>query len=97
MDIDAGAEAGLDRVGAGELGVPAVVELAEGVVAFSIEAWEPKDREWRAEWNSNGADRTGGVLVPPRVRLILTVRDEEGKEKTYTTQAKVFLTQPLDF
>ena len=23
--------------------------------------------------------------------------DEEGKEKTYTTQAKVFLTQPLDF
>jgi len=71
--------------------------LAEGVVAFSVEAWEPKDREWRAEWNSNGADRTGGVLVPPRVRLILTVRDEEGKEKTYTTQAKVFLTQPLDF
>jgi general secretion pathway protein J len=71
--------------------------LAEGVVAFSVEAWEPKDREWRAEWNSNGADRTGGVLVPPRVRLSLTVRDEEGKEKTYVTQAKIFLTQPLDF
>ena len=71
--------------------------LAEGVVAFSVEAWEPKDREWRAEWNSNGADRTGGVLVPPRVKLSLTVRDEDGKEKTYTTQAKVFLTQPLDF
>jgi len=71
--------------------------LAEGVVAFSVEAWEPKDREWRAEWNSNGADRTGGVLVPPRVRLILTIRDEEGREKTYTTQSKIFLTQPLDF
>jgi len=71
--------------------------LAEGVVAFSIEAWEPKDREWRAEWNSNGADRTGGLLVPPRVRLTLTVRDEDGKDKTYTTQAKIFLTQPLDF
>ena len=71
--------------------------LAEGVVAFSIEAWEPKDREWRAEWNSNGADRTGGLLLPPRVRLTLTVRDEDGKDKTYTTQAKIFLTQPLDF
>jgi len=71
--------------------------LAEGVVAFSVEAWEPKDREWRAEWNSNGADRTGGVLVPPRVKLTLTVRDDEGKEKTYTTQSKLFLTQPLDF
>ncbi|HKB75523.1 MAG TPA: type II secretion system protein [Myxococcales bacterium] len=71
--------------------------LAEGVVGFSVEAWEPKDREWRAEWNSNGADRTGGVLVPPRVRLSLTVRGEDGKERTYTTQAKIFLTQPLDF
>lgn len=71
--------------------------IAEGVVGFSVEAWDPKDREWRAEWNSNGADRTGGVLVPPRVRLSLTVRDEDGKDKTYTTQAKVFLTQPLDF
>jgi len=71
--------------------------LAEGVVAFSVEAWEPKDREWRAEWNSNGADRTGGVLVPPRVKLSLTVRGEDGKDKTYTTQAKIFLTQPLDF
>jgi general secretion pathway protein J len=71
--------------------------LAEGVVAFSIEAWEPKDREWRADWNSNGPDRTGGLLVPPRVRLTLTVRDQDGKDKTYTTQAKIFLTQPLDF
>ncbi len=71
--------------------------LAEGVVAFSVEAWEPKDREWRAEWNSNGADRTGGVLVPPRVKLSLTVRGDDGKDKTYTTQAKIFLTQPLDF
>jgi general secretion pathway protein J len=71
--------------------------LAEDVVAFSVEAWEPKDREWRAEWNSNGADRTGGILVPPRVRLSLTVRGDDGKERTFTTQAKIFLTQPLDF
>jgi general secretion pathway protein J len=71
--------------------------LAEGIVAFSVEAWDPKDREWRAEWNSNGPDRTGGLLVPPRVRVSLVVRDEDGKEKTYSTQAKVFLTQALDF
>jgi general secretion pathway protein J len=71
--------------------------LAEDVLAFSVEAWEPKDREWRAEWNSNGVDRSGGVLVPPRVKLSLTVRGEDGKERTYTTQAKIYLTQPLDF
>jgi general secretion pathway protein J len=71
--------------------------LAEGVLGFSVEAWDPKDREWRAEWNSNGPDRTGGLLLPPRVRVSLVVRDEDGKEKTYTTQAKIFLTQALDF
>jgi general secretion pathway protein J len=71
--------------------------LAEGVLGFSVEAWDPKDREWRADWNSNGADRTGGLLVPPRVRVSLVVRDEDGKEKTYSTQAKIFLTQALDF
>jgi general secretion pathway protein J len=71
--------------------------LAEGVVGFSLEAWDPKDREWRAEWNSNGPDRTGGLLVPPRVRISLTIKNEDGKEKTYTTQAKIFLTQALDF
>jgi len=71
--------------------------LAEGVLGFTVEAWDPKDREWRADWNSNGADRTGGLLVPPRVRVSLVVRDEDGKEKTYSTQAKIFLTQALDF
>jgi len=71
--------------------------LAEGVLGFSVEAWDPKDREWRAEWNSNGPDRTGGLLLPPRVRVSLVVRDEDGKEKTYTTQTKIFLTQALDF
>jgi len=57
---------------------------------------EQDDRQ-SEEGDENGADRTGGLLVPPRVRLTLTVRDEDGKDKTYTTQAKIFLTQPLDF
>ncbi|HWE24660.1 MAG TPA: type II secretion system protein [Myxococcales bacterium] len=71
--------------------------LAEGVLGFSVEAWDPKDREWRAEWNSNGPDRTGGLLIPPRVRVSLVLRGEDGKDKTYSTQAKIFLTQALDF
>ena len=71
--------------------------LAESVLAFTVQAWDPKDREWRDEWDSNGASRTGGVLIPPRVKISLTVKDELGKEKTYSTQAKVFLGQPLDF
>ena len=69
--------------------------LAENVVAFSVEAWDPRDRAWRAEWDSNSAQRSG--QVPPRVKVSLTLKDEQGKEKTYTTQAGIMLTQPLDF
>jgi len=71
--------------------------LAEDVVAFSIEAWDAKDRTWRAEWDSNSPQQSGQLLIPPRVKISLTVKDEQGKEKAYTTQATIMLLQPLDF
>ena len=64
---------------------------------ITIQAWDPKEREWRDEWDSNGASRNGQELIPPRVKLSLTIKDEQGKEKTYTTQARIFLGNPLDF
>jgi len=71
--------------------------LAEDVVRFEVSAWDPKAREWRNEWDSGSTERNGNVLIPPRVKLSLTIRDENGKDKTFTTQAKIFLTSPLDF
>jgi len=71
--------------------------LAEDVVRFSVQAWDPKDREWRDEWDSNSPQRTGGALVPPRVRIAITVLDEQGKERTWSTQARLMLGLPLDF
>ena len=71
--------------------------LAEDVLKLNIEAWDPKEREWRPDWDSNSPSRAGGVLIPPRVRIGLTIKDEQGKEKTYTTQARIFLVAPLDF
>ncbi|HUJ29409.1 MAG TPA: prepilin-type N-terminal cleavage/methylation domain-containing protein [Myxococcales bacterium] len=71
--------------------------LADDVLKFSVEAWDPKQREWREEWDTNSPERTGGALIPPRVRISLTVRDEQGKERTWTTQTRINLTQPLDF
>ena len=71
--------------------------LAENVLRFSVQAWDPKDREWRDEWDSNSPQRTGGVLVPPRVRVAITVNDEQGTERTWSTQARVMLGNPLDF
>ena len=71
--------------------------LADDVLKFSVEAWDPKEREWREEWDTNSPQRTGGALIPPRVRISLTVKDEQGKERTWSTQARINLTQPLDF
>jgi len=71
--------------------------LAEGVLQFSVQCWDPKEREWRDEWDSNSVKQTGSVLLPPRVKLTLVFKDENDKEKTLTTQTKIFLGQPLDF
>lgn len=72
-------------------------QLADDVLKFSVEAWDPKDREWRPEWDSNSPQRSGGALLPPRVRLSLTMKDEQGRERTWSTQARITLNQPLDF
>jgi general secretion pathway protein J len=71
--------------------------LCEDVLSFSIEGWDPKDREWRAEWDSNSPQRTGQILLPPRVRVSLVMKDETGKERTYSTQSQIMLGQALDF
>ena len=71
--------------------------LAEDVTRFEVFCWDPKLREWRNEWDSGSTERNGQVLVPTRVKLALTIRDENGKDKTFTTQAKIFLTSPLDY
>ena len=71
--------------------------LAEDVLRFSVQAWDPKDREWREEWDSNSPQRTGQILIPPRVKVSITIKDEQGKEKTWSTQARLQLVQPLDF
>ena len=70
--------------------------LAEDIVKFEVGVWDPKNREWRNEWDSASTERTGQSLLPPRVKLSLTVIDESGKERTFSTQAKIFLGSPLD-
>jgi len=71
--------------------------MAEDVVRFEVSCWDPKKREWVNEWDSGSTDRQGQAPIPPRVKIALTIRDESGKERTFTTQTKIFLTQPLDY
>jgi general secretion pathway protein J len=71
--------------------------LCENVLRFKVEAWEPKTRDWRGEWDSNSIQRTNSILIPPRLRISITIKDENGKERTWTTQAKVHISSLLDF
>jgi general secretion pathway protein J len=71
--------------------------LCENVLKFSIEAWEPKTREWRPEWDSNSIQRTNSILIPTRVKISITIKDERGKERTWSTQAAIQLNSPLNF
>jgi general secretion pathway protein J len=71
--------------------------LADNVLKFTVQAWDAKSREWRDEWDSSSATKAGQVLIPPRVKIAVTIKDEQGKEKEYSTQAKIFLGAPLDF
>ena len=71
--------------------------LAEDVRRFSVQAWDAAAREWRDEWQSNAPPRTGGAVLPTRVRIAITIIDEQGKERTWSTQARIALTTPLDF
>jgi len=71
--------------------------LAEDVVAFSVEAWDAKDRSWRPEWDTSSPQQSGAILLPSRVRISLTVKDEQGKDRLYSTQSDILLLQALDF
>jgi general secretion pathway protein J len=71
--------------------------LAEDVRRFGVQGWDATAREWRDEWDSSAPPRTGGALLPSRVRISITVIDEQGKERTWSTQARIPLATPLDF
>src|SRR5205823_4210589 len=43
--------------------------LAEDVVAFSVEAWDARDRAWRPEWDTNSPQQNGQILLPTRVKI----------------------------
>ena len=71
--------------------------LAEDVLKFNVQVWDAKEREWRDEWDTSSTAKSGAILIPPRVKLSLTIKDEQGKERTWTTQARISLGAPLEF
>lgn len=69
--------------------------VADHVTKLSLRYWDRTRKEWVREWSTRRAERMNEL--PPRVKIELEVKQADGKTATFTTQARVAITAPLEF
>jgi general secretion pathway protein J len=69
--------------------------VADHVTKLELRYWDRTRKEWIREWSTRSADRMNEL--PSRVRIQLTVKEADGRLQTFTTQARLAITAPLDF
>lgn len=69
--------------------------ICENVKGFDLEYWDTLKNEWVDEWDAARTEHQG--VLPERVRITLTVTDEEGKDRKFSTQSRIMLLRSLDF
>jgi general secretion pathway protein J len=57
--------------------------------------YDYKKKEWASEWST--LDASGNTYMPSHVRITLTVIDERGQEVNYSTDARINLTEKVDY
>jgi general secretion pathway protein J len=57
--------------------------------------YDHKKKEWESEWSTLNA--TGTPYLPTHVRITLTVIDERGQEATYSTDARIQMTEKVGY
>ncbi|HVZ71949.1 MAG TPA: prepilin-type N-terminal cleavage/methylation domain-containing protein [Polyangia bacterium] len=66
--------------------------LCPDVARLKITYYDFKKKEWEKDWNTA---TPGTQFLPTHVRIALTVIDEHGNEATYSTDARIQMTEPL--
>jgi len=69
--------------------------VADHVARLELGYWDRVRKEWLKEWSTRSAERLNEL--PTRIRIRLEIKQADGKAITYTTQARVAITAPLDF
>jgi general secretion pathway protein J len=69
--------------------------VADHVTRLSLRYWDRRRKDWVRDWATRDRDRLNEL--PSRVRIELEVEQPDGKRQTFTTQARVAITAPLDF
>jgi general secretion pathway protein J len=69
--------------------------LCPNVTSVKFSFYDYKKKEWKEEWNTMGAD--GLTYLPTQVRISLTVIDERGKAVTFTSTARLQVTEQVGY
>lgn len=76
--------------------IPGEVELlCEDVVRLEFKYYHPERKEWLDTWRTSQADGYPNRL-PSRVQVRLIVRDENGNELAFASEARIAMFQLLD-
>jgi general secretion pathway protein J len=69
--------------------------LCPAVASVKFSYYDYKKKEWKEEWNTMGAD--GLQYLPTQVRISLTVIDERGQAATFTSTARLQVTERVGY
>ena len=69
--------------------------LCPGLSRLKFAFYDFKKREWREDWTTMGVD--GLQYLPTHVRITLVIYDERGREQTFTSSARVMMTERVAY
>jgi general secretion pathway protein J len=69
--------------------------LCPDVSRVKINFYDHKRKEWLTDWNTLNA--SGQQYLPTHIRITLTVFDERGQEVSYTTDARIQMTEKVGY
>jgi hypothetical protein len=70
--------------------------IVHDIQSAKIEFWNWKNLEWQDTWDTTQSDGQKGML-PSRVRITLTLKDDRDEEYKLTSQARIVMQEPLNF
>jgi general secretion pathway protein J len=69
--------------------------LCPGISSLKFSFYDHVKREWREDWSTLGID--GRDYLPTHVRITLVVNDANDRTSTFTTSARIMLTEKVDY
>ena len=67
--------------------------LCPDVTKVKFAYYDHKKKEWATEWST--LDASGMPFLPTHIRITLTIIDERGKEVSYSTDARIQITEKV--